>query len=223
LIIDEAYMLGPNDSSSGGSEPYRTAVIDTMVAEIQSVPGEDRCVLLLGYERQMLAMFQKVNQGLSRRFPLSDAFYFDDFNDAELRQILEHKLREQDLKATPDAISVAIDVLARARNKLNFGNGGDVESLISKAKVNLQHRMTSQGAAERSADFEFESHDFDPDFDRARNAGVNLRELFADVVGSEELVAQFELFQKMAQGMKAQGLDPLEQVPTTFIFKGPPG
>ena len=39
-------------------DPYKTAVIDTIVAEIQSVPGEDRCVLLLGYEDQMVEMFQ---------------------------------------------------------------------------------------------------------------------------------------------------------------------
>lgn len=39
-------------------DSYKTSVIDTMVAEIQSVPGEDRCVLLLGYKDQMEEMFQ---------------------------------------------------------------------------------------------------------------------------------------------------------------------
>lgn len=45
---------------SGGTQvdPYKTAVIDTIVAEIQSVPGEDRCVLMCGYEPQMREMFQ---------------------------------------------------------------------------------------------------------------------------------------------------------------------
>lgn len=45
------YNKNPMDS-------YKTSVIDTMVAEIQSVPGEDRCVLLLGYKDQMEEMFQ---------------------------------------------------------------------------------------------------------------------------------------------------------------------
>ena len=44
--------------SKNSSDPYKTSVIDTMVAEIQSVPGEDRCVLLLGYKDQMEEMFQ---------------------------------------------------------------------------------------------------------------------------------------------------------------------
>lgn len=40
------------------SDSFKTAVIDTLVAEIQSVPGEDRAVLLLGYEDKMVEMFQ---------------------------------------------------------------------------------------------------------------------------------------------------------------------
>ena len=43
------------------NDQYKTAVIDTIVAEVQSVPGEDRCVLLLGYEAQMVEMFQVRN------------------------------------------------------------------------------------------------------------------------------------------------------------------
>lgn len=46
-------------------DPYKTSVIDTMVAEIQSVPGEDRCVLLLGYKEQMEEMFQVCGHTLS--------------------------------------------------------------------------------------------------------------------------------------------------------------
>lgn len=35
------------DGTNSGPDIYKTAVIDTIVAEVQSVPGEDRCVLLL--------------------------------------------------------------------------------------------------------------------------------------------------------------------------------
>lgn len=51
--------------TGGGSntDSFKMAVIDTIVAEVQSVPGEDRCVLLLGYESQMRNMFQNVNEG----------------------------------------------------------------------------------------------------------------------------------------------------------------
>lgn len=65
------------------ADTYKTAVIDTIVAEVQSVPGEDRCVLLLGYEDEIRNMFQNVNPGLSRRsdlFPSAEfEFHIDDF------------------------------------------------------------------------------------------------------------------------------------------------
>jgi hypothetical protein len=57
LVIDEAYGLYEG-SNAGGAGSYKTAVIDTIVAEVQSTPGEDRCVLLLGYKDQMIEMFQ---------------------------------------------------------------------------------------------------------------------------------------------------------------------
>lgn len=53
-------MLYGGGSTGGQNDPYKTAVIDTIVAEIQSVPGEDRCVLLLGYKDQMVEMFQVI-------------------------------------------------------------------------------------------------------------------------------------------------------------------
>lgn len=55
----QAYMLyGGRNSHGSHTDTFKTAVIDTIVAEVQSVPGEDRCVLLLGYETQMREMFQ---------------------------------------------------------------------------------------------------------------------------------------------------------------------
>jgi len=102
LIIDEAYILAGSSSSSGQgwSDPYRTAVIDTVVAGVQSTLGEDRCVLLLGYKKQMEEMFQNVNPELARRFPISSAFTFEDFTDKELEQILDLKLKQQRLQTT---------------------------------------------------------------------------------------------------------------------------
>lgn len=55
LVIDEAYGLYEKQH---GASSFKTAVIDTIVAEVQSTAGEDRCVLLLGYKEQMDEMFQ---------------------------------------------------------------------------------------------------------------------------------------------------------------------
>ncbi|TVY43950.1 NFX1-type zinc finger-containing protein [Lachnellula occidentalis] len=222
LVIDEAYML--SSSKDNGGDIYKTAVIDTIVAEVQGVPGDDRCVLLLGYEEEMKEMFQNVNQGLTRRFQLSEAFRFEDFTDPELQEILLFKLNKQGLGASTRAISVAIDVLGRARNGLNFGNGGDVENLISKAKTNYQRRQSASPADQRSIDFLFEPEDFDVDYQRTlASAGTNIQSLFQDVIGCQEIVSKLDGYIKTANGMRAQDLDPRGQIPMNFIFKGPPG
>jgi hypothetical protein len=76
-------MLHSGSDKGGHTGSFKTAVIDTLVAEVQNVPGdgecsaftsfpsaelicnnlflclfEDRCVLLLGYKDQMEEMFQ---------------------------------------------------------------------------------------------------------------------------------------------------------------------
>ena len=93
-------------ASGAAGDPYKAAVIDTIVAEVQSTAGEDRCVLLLGYKDQMEEMFRDVNPGLARRFPLESAFVFEDFNDTEIRQIFDSKLKGIGFYATYQAKKV---------------------------------------------------------------------------------------------------------------------
>ncbi|KAF2127934.1 P-loop containing nucleoside triphosphate hydrolase protein [Dothidotthia symphoricarpi CBS 119687] len=216
LIIDEAYML----AGTSVADPYKAAVVDTIVAEVQSTPGEDRCVLLLGYKDQMEEMFRDANPGLARRFPIESAFVFEDFNDAELRQILDLKLKDIGFNATDQAKRVAMDVLQRARNRPNFGNAGEVDIILDRAKGEHQKNMS----AGKSQDFDtFDAIDFDPDFDRGERAATNLPALFQNVVGCEDLIKQFQGYQTTAANMKALGMDPREQLPFNFLFKGPPG
>lgn len=224
LIIDEAYMLYTGTAGGGSTtDSFKTAIVDTIVAEVQSVPGEDRCVLLLGYEDKMVEMFQNVNPGLSRRFAIENAFRFEDFTDHELLEILNLKLKSQDLQATDEAKAVAIGVLSRGRNRPNFGNAGEVENQLGLAKNRHQRRESTKKASERSSDIIFEPEDFDPEYNRGANASANIDKLFEDVVGCEDVIAKLRGYQQIAQGMKVQGLDPRGQIPTNFLFKGPPG
>jgi AAA lid domain len=223
LVIDEAYMLAGNSSaseSSSPSDPYKTAVIDTLVAEVQSVPGDDRCVLLLGYKDQMEKMFQDVNPGLSRRFPMSSAFHFDDYTDDDLQKILDLKLEQAGFDATSEAKKVVRGCLSRARNRANFGNAGEVDILLDQAKLRHQQRLSSRQT--RSIDI-LEPLDFDPNFDRGERAAMNCRKLFEGVVGCDDLIAQLEGYQRIARNVKKLGMDPREQIPFNFLFRGPPG
>ncbi|KAJ6531790.1 P-loop containing nucleoside triphosphate hydrolase protein [Mycena capillaripes] len=223
LVIDEAYMLYGAGSTGAQNDPYKTAVIDTIVAEIQSVPGEDRCVLMLGYEDQMMEMFQNVNPGLSRRFNIESAFRFEDFDDSELLDILNSKLAGQNLDATDTAKNVAIELLGRARIRPNFGNAGEVENLLSLAKKRYQTRQNLLPPQNRSFDVVFEPQDFDPEFDRSSHASTNLVKLFEDVVGCDEIITKLAEYQTTANTAKLRGMDVRDLIPTNWVFKGPPG
>ncbi|KAL0766656.1 hypothetical protein CaCOL14_011101 [Colletotrichum acutatum] len=221
LVIDEAYGLyGASDSAGGVSDPYKTAVVDTIVAEVQSVPGEDRCVLLLGYKDQMEEMMQNVNPGLSRRFPLSSAFVFENFEKADMRKILDLKLKSQGFSATDQAKHVASEMLERARNRPNFGNAGEVDILLNEAKARHQRRLTAEESHHVST---LEALDFDHDFDRADRAETNVVQLFEGTVGCEKIVATLEGYQETVRSMKALNMDPKESIPFNFLFRGPPG
>ncbi|KAM0712387.1 hypothetical protein Q7P37_011482 [Cladosporium fusiforme] len=214
LVIDEAYGLYST------SDPYKTAVVDTIVAEVQSVPGDDRCVLLLGYKEQMEEMMQNVNPGLARRFPFGSGFLFEDFTDDEMAVILDAKLKAQAFAATEKARSVALEVLSRMRNQPNFGNAGQIDILLNDAKIRQQKRFSRDRTA-RSAIFE--AADFDPDYERAERATTNIEKLFHGVVGCEGIVDQLKGYQNIASNMRDAGLDPRDELPFTFLFRGPPG
>jgi len=223
LVIDEAYMLNGGSSSAGassGPDPFKTAVVDTIVAEVQSVPGEDRCVLLLGYKDQMETMFQTVNPGLSRRFPMDSAFNFEDYTDDDLQKILDLKLKQIGFSATTEAKTVVRECLHRARARPHFGNAGEVDILLDKAKMEHQKRLSSRQT--KSIDT-LEPLDFDPDFNRAEQGPTNCRKLFDGVVGCEDLIEQLEGYQRTVANMKRLGMDPREQIPFSFLFRGPPG
>lgn len=220
LVIDEAYGLYGGGSQGGTSDPYKTAVIDTIVADVQSVPGDDRCVLLLGYKDQMEEMFQNVNPGLSRRFPIASGFNFDDFTDEEMRSIFELKIKQQGYRATHEAANVAMEMLNRARNRPNFGNAGEIDILLDATKARHQSRF-SKGQS-KSATL-LEALDFDGNFDRASKAETNIHELFEGTVGSEQIVSLLQGYQDTVRTMKSLEMDPKENIPFNFLFRGPPG
>lgn len=137
-------------------------------------------------------------------------------------QILEYKLKDQDLSATDEAKTIALELLSRMKHRPNFGNAGEVENLLRQAKGRYQRRMASVPASKR-VEVVFEPQDFDPDFDRSQNASENLARLFADIVGCDQVIKKLEGYQKIARAMKEKGRDMRTLVPSNFIFKGPPG
>ena len=232
LVIDEGYMLysgGPDKQS----DSYKTAVIDTLVAEVQGVPGDDRCVLMLGYEDKLREMFDNVNPGLSRRFAMEDAFKFENFTLPQLEKILLYKMKGHDLTATPEAQEVAMDILERATLRPNYSNGGDVENCLDKAKLNYLRRQLKKPREEQEFEALLEPRDFDVDFDRMKAAHQRVQNALEGRVSSD-IISQLLQIQQIAKNAKKKNgknakviggnkSSPREFIPTNFVFRGPPG
>ena len=56
---------------------------------VHGSPGEDIAVIMLGYEKEMNAMFRNQNQGLRRRFNVENPIKFADYDDKALKEILK--------------------------------------------------------------------------------------------------------------------------------------
>jgi len=152
LLIDEAYNLFDGRSVSSGNVSYgkqvcaRTfhpklhalaavmataltalllrQVLDTIVEKVSGSPGEDRAIIMIGYEHEMQAMFRGSNPGLTRRFDSNHPWRFTDFSDDDLLQVAVDTLG-------PKAGMVPLDVTLHMVNKVskqrmlhNFGNAG---------------------------------------------------------------------------------------------------
>jgi hypothetical protein len=108
------------------------AVIDTIVGKVQGVPGDDRCVLLLGYPDEMQKMMRKGNPGLARRFQLQDAWHFDDYSNEDLLHIMRAAATGRyGWELGWEQLQVGVKVLKKERRKPNFGNAGAVNNLLA--------------------------------------------------------------------------------------------
>jgi hypothetical protein len=74
---------------------WQEAVIDTIVAKVQGVAGDDSCVILCGYEEQMQVMVREANPGLARRFQLDQAWRFEDYSADDLMHIMRAAARKK--------------------------------------------------------------------------------------------------------------------------------
>ena len=218
LVIDEAYDLTAPDNTT---DPYRTAVITTIVAEVQGVPGDDRCVLLLGYKDNISSMMRNANPGLARRFQMSDAFEFEDYGDEDLLCILQSKAKKMQLVMDLSTAREAVKILAQERRLPNFGNAGAVDNLLSRAVQKMEIRLEGVSALER-AKASVVAEDFvSAEQEAARS--IDPDKLFDDMIGIKSVKATLRNMQKTIEFSKSLGKDPLENLQMNFLFAGSPG
>ncbi|KAM6481008.1 P-loop containing nucleoside triphosphate hydrolase protein [Trichoderma sp. SZMC 28011] len=221
LVIDEAYMLNAGDSQKD-QDKFKTGIIDTIVSMTQGVPGEDRCIILIGYEDKINDLFQNANPGLSRRFPVKNPFRFKNFTIDQLISILRFKMLDDGLVWTDDAIDAARDLLNQALMRPNFTNAGEVNCVLTTAKMNYETRLSHLPLKEKMLTTALEAIDFDPEFVQRRNVEP-VRDKLLEGLVDNRILDQLVSYQRSYYIGKRLQRDPRSFVSTNFIFKGPPG
>jgi Holliday junction resolvasome RuvABC ATP-dependent DNA helicase subunit len=217
-------MLDPFQSKSEErADPFRQGVIDTIVGEIQNSPGENICVIMCGYKDLMEQMIRRANPGLARRFPIADAFVFKEFDEAQLKAVLDFKMQQEGFTMTDEAKKLALESLKNAKQRPNFGNGGEVTNLIGRALANYRTRFGRMSVDLRSGDTCFEPEDIDPYYKQAFGVEDGVEQIFDHYVGVGHLKEQFKRLARRANALRRAGRDPVPFMPFHLIFKGPFG
>ncbi|ODM22958.1 hypothetical protein SI65_00547 [Aspergillus cristatus] len=174
LVINEAYMLDPGDIN-----PYSTP----SSSNVHGAPGEDRCIIMLGYEDRINTMFNNANPGLSRRVNRKRVFRFDNYTVPQLDQIMDLKMSQQGLACTPEARKVAHDIFERALMRPNFENASEVESCLADTKLNFENRQLTQSSETDVRNEVLECSSADLVGEYVENTSPKTRKVLQDALG----------------------------------------
>ena len=145
MFIDEAYSLG--DSSRGDS--YSKEALDA-INQYLTEHSHDLICIIAGYKEELETCFFAKNPGLKRRFPWT--FSIEDFTSEDLLEVLKVKIESSDWEYEGDFTKILGMI---AKNKSYFsGNGGDIENILSKAKIiNIRKNFLSNDKILKEEDF----------------------------------------------------------------------
>lgn len=127
LFIDEAYAL--TQSSTGTADSYGSEAVNTLVKEMED-NREDLVVIVAGYPEPM-AEFVAANPGLESRF--STTIHFEDYTDAELRDIFAGMAERADFSPTEETFQRVEEICSIQPRTAAFGNARFVRNLLDSA------------------------------------------------------------------------------------------
>ncbi len=132
LFIDEAYSLVDDRNGSFGDE-----AINTIVQEMENHRG-DVIVIFAGYTDKMEEFLDK-NPGLRSR--IAHYINFEDYNSDELCLIAEHIAKKRGLVLGSTAKAKIREVMYKAAQYPDFGNGRYARNVIEKARMLQSSRL----------------------------------------------------------------------------------
>ncbi|QJW38502.1 AAA family ATPase [Cellulosimicrobium protaetiae] len=121
LFVDEAYGLA--------EDQYGAEAINTLVKDMED-HRDELVVIVAGYPGPM-AEFLATNPGLESRF--STTITFEDYADAELRDIFAGMAGKSDFEPTPEALDVFARLAAAQPRTEGFGNARWARNVLDAA------------------------------------------------------------------------------------------
>ena len=126
MLIDEAYSLG--SGSKDGVDSYAKEAIDCINEYLTQNVDKLICIIA-GYKNELDNCFFSQNPGLRRRFPWT--FTIEHFTENELSQVMLKMIKDSEWET--DCSQEYIQSLIK--KEYSTGNGGDVEAILSRAKI----------------------------------------------------------------------------------------
>ncbi|MCO7272975.1 AAA family ATPase [Cellulosimicrobium cellulans] len=134
LFVDEAYGLA--------EDQYGAEAINTLVKDMED-HRDELVVIVAGYPGPM-ADFLATNPGLESRF--STTITFEDYADAELRDIFAGMAAKSDFEPTPEALDVFTRLAAAQPRTEGFGNARWARNVLDGAIARHAWRLKDTDA-----------------------------------------------------------------------------
>lgn len=134
IFIDEAYSLG----NTGNEDTYSKECIDIINKNLSE--NRDTILIIAGYKKEIEECFFRINPGLQRRFPFT--YDITGYSGEELFKILELKIKNDHWILNEKEHDKIKNYIIKNKNKF-INNGGDMETLLMKAKIKNSRNLNS--------------------------------------------------------------------------------
>ncbi|MFZ1107044.1 MAG: CbbX protein [Rhodomicrobium sp.] len=143
LFIDEAYYLHRAENE----RDYGQEAIEILL-QIMENQRDDLVVILAGYEDRMDQFFS-TNPGFRSR--IAHHIEFPDYSDAELLQISELMLAQQNYHLTPEAKEALTGYIAKRREQPHFANARSIRNALDRSRLRQANRIFASSTGPLSA------------------------------------------------------------------------
>ncbi|MBR3614816.1 MAG: AAA family ATPase [Clostridia bacterium] len=135
LFIDEAYSIMEHN---GTNASYSAECVATLLKAMEDYQGR-LIIIFAGYTEEM-KKFRDLNPGLKSR--IGYEIDFEDYSVEELVQIFEKKVYDKQFKFDEGAKKKVQNILRKAKEVENFGNGRFVENMVQR--IIIEHAKNTR-------------------------------------------------------------------------------